>query len=227
MFKHINANLIRALIEDIDSAVKKDPAAHSKMEVLLCYPGIHALIFYRFSHFLWTHRLRTLGRFVSSIGRFFTGVDIHPGARIGKRLFIDHATGLVVGETAELGDDVTLYHGVTLGGTSGEKGKRHPTLGNRVIVGAGAKVLGPITIGDDARIGSNAVVLKNVPAKATAVGIPARIVVAKKKETPVFAAYGASGDVIDPLVKTIETLKKEIKDLEKQVENLKNKEVEK
>ena len=221
MFKHINEKIITPLREDLDSAVKKDPAATSAWEVLLCYPGLHALIFFRFAHFLWERGWRVSGRFVSFVARFFTGVDIHPGARIGKRLFIDHATGLVIGETAEIGDDVTLYHGVTLGGTSGETGKRHPTLGDRVIVGAGAKVLGPVVIGDDARIGSNAVVLNDVPAKATAVGIPARIVAGKKKETPEFEAYGAASDVVDPLIKTIENLKKEIKGLEKQVDALK------
>ena len=168
MFKHIREDLFSPLAQDISNAVAKDPAARSKIEVFLCYPGIHAIIFYRFAHFLWLKKFFLTARFVSFIGRFFTGVDIHPAARIGRRLFIDHATGLVVGETAEIGDDVTLYHGVTLGGTSTQKGKRHPTLGDRVIVGAGAKVLGPVHIGNDARIGSNAVVLKDVPEKATA-----------------------------------------------------------
>ena len=176
MFKHIKEELFSKLSEDIDSVVARDPAARSKIEVFLCYPGVHAIVFYRFAHFLWGKNFFTTARIISSFARFLTGVDIHPAARIGRRLFIDHATGLVIGETAEIGDDVTLYHGVTLGGTSAQKGKRHPTLGNRVIVGAGAKLLGPIEIGDDARIGSNAVVLKAVPAGATAVGVPARVV---------------------------------------------------
>ena len=222
MFKHIREDLFSPLAQDISNAVAKDPAARSKIEVFLCYPGIHAIIFYRFAHFLWLKKFFLTARFVSFIGRFFTGVDIHPAARIGRRLFIDHATGLVVGETAEIGDDVTLYHGVTLGGTSTQKGKRHPTLGNRVIVGAGAKVLGPVHIGNDARIGSNAVVLKDVPEKATAVGIPARIITAKKNAEPEFAAYAANADAVDPLQKTLNKLKSEIKTLEKEMHKLQN-----
>ena len=220
MFKHIREDLLSPLAEDIASAVAKDPAARSKTEVFLCYPGFHAIVFYRVAHFLWQKDFFLTARIVSGVARFFTGVDIHPAARIGRRLFIDHATGLVVGETAEIGDDVTLYHGVTLGGTTTQKGKRHPTLGNRVIVGAGAKVLGPVTIGDDARIGSNAVVLKDVPQKATAVGIPARIVTAKKNAEPEFAAYAAGADVVDPLQKTLDKLKSEIKSIEKRMDAL-------
>lgn len=216
MFKHIKEELFSKLSEDIDSVVERDPAARSKIEVFLCYPGVHAIILYRFSHFLWGKKFFTAARIISSFARFLTGVDIHPAARIGRRLFIDHATGLVIGETAEIGDDVTLYHGVTLGGTSTQKGKRHPTLGNRVIVGAGAKLLGPIEIGDDARIGSNAVVLKAVPAGATAVGVPAQIVRKRKKtDEKCFEAYAA--EKTDPILDAIETLKAQVKSLEKQV----------
>lgn len=216
MFKHIKEELFSKLSEDIDSVVERDPAARSKIEVFLCYPGVHAIILYRFAHFLWGKKFFTTARIISSFARFLTGVDIHPAARIGRRLFIDHATGLVIGETAEIGNDVTLYHGVTLGGTSTQKGKRHPTLGNRVIVGAGAKLLGPIEIGDDARIGSNAVVLKAVPAGATAVGVPAQIVRCRKKaEEKCFEAYAA--EKTDPILDAIEKLKAQVKSLEKQI----------
>ena len=216
MFKHIKEELFSKLSEDIDSVVARDPAARSKIEVFLCYPGVHAIVFYRFAHFLWGKNFFTTARIISSFARFLTGVDIHPAARIGRRLFIDHATGLVIGETAEIGDDVTLYHGVTLGGTSAQQGKRHPTLGNRVIVGAGAKLLGPIEIGDDARIGSNAVVLKAVPAGATAVGVPAHIVRKRKKtDEKCFEAYAA--EKTDPILDAIEKLKAQVKTLEKQV----------
>lgn len=218
MFKHIRQDLFQKWSDDIESVVTRDPAARSKLEVLLCYPGLHAVILYRISHFLWEKKWKLFARFVSSIARTITGVDIHPGARIGNRLFIDHATGLVIGETSEIGDDVTLYHGVTLGGLSTTKGeKRHPTLGNRVIVGAGAKILGPIIIEDDARIGSNAVVLKPVPAGATAVGVPAQIVKHRRKneETKQFEAYAA--EKTDPILDAIEKLKVQVKNLEKQL----------
>lgn len=171
MFKHLRHDLNR-ILED-------DPAARSKLEVFLLYPSIHALIAYRISHFLYKHNIFFLARLISQISRFFTGIEIHPGATIGKGLFIDHGMGVVIGETAEVGDDVTLYHGVTLGGTGKDKGKRHPTLGNNVVVGAGAKVLGPINIGDGAKIGANSVVLKDVPCNATAVGIPAKNILKK------------------------------------------------
>lgn len=166
MFKHLRHDLNRIL--------ENDPAARSKLEVFLLYPSIHALIAYRISHFLYKHKIFFLARVISQMARFFTGIEIHPGATIGKGLFIDHGMGVVIGETAEVGDDVTLYHGVTLGGTGKDKGKRHPTLGNNVVVGAGAKVLGPINVGNGAKIGANSVVLKDVPSNATAVGIPAK-----------------------------------------------------
>lgn len=158
---------------DIESVMKNDPAARSKIEVLLLYQSIHVLIFYRIANRLYRFKVFFLARLISQLGRFFTGIEIHPGAKIGKGLFIDHGMGVVIGETAEIGDNVTIYHGVTLGGTGKEKGKRHPTVGNNVIIGCGAKVLGPINIGDGAKIGANAVVLKDVPQGKTAVGIPA------------------------------------------------------
>ncbi len=160
---------------DIENVMKNDPAARTKLEVLLLYQSIHVLIFYRIAHGLYKIKLFFLARLISQLGRFFTGIEIHPGAKIGKGIFIDHGMGVVIGETAEIGDNVTIYHGVTLGGTGKDKGKRHPTIGNDVIIGCGAKILGPISIGDGAKIGANSVVLKNVPKGKTAVGIPAVI----------------------------------------------------
>ncbi len=195
--------------EDINSVFARDPAARSAFEVVTCYPGFHARLAHRVTHRLWQWNLtwlaRFLARFVSQISRLFTGIEIHPGAKIGRRFFIDHGMGVVIGETAEIGDDVTLYHGVTLGGTSWREGKRHPTLGNGVVVGAGAKILGPITVGDNAKIGSNAVVVKDVPAGATAVGIPARILDEARKAVG-FNAYGVSNDQNDPVSKAIHGL---------------------
>lgn len=169
MFKTLNYNLSRI--------VENDPAARSKLEVLLLYPCIHVEIAHRLSHFLYKHKWFFLARLISQIARFFTGIEIHPGATIGKGLCIDHGMGVVIGETAEIGDDVLIYHGVTLGGTGKDKGKRHPTIGNGVVIGAGAKVLGPIKVGDNAKIGANAVVVKDVPEGATAVGIPAKNII--------------------------------------------------
>src|SRR5216117_724494 len=167
--------MLTRIREDIACVFERDPAARSTWEVITCYPGFHALLIHRLLHRLWRMKLRWLARFVSHVSRFLTGIEIHPGARVGRRVFIDHGMGVVIGETAELGDDCTLYHGVTLGGTSWNKGKRHPTLGRAVVIGAGAKILGPILVGDEAKIGSNAVVVRDVPAGATAVGVPARI----------------------------------------------------
>ncbi|MFR3910710.1 MAG: serine O-acetyltransferase EpsC [Clostridium paraputrificum] len=169
MFKTLNYNLGRI--------VENDPAARSKLEVLLLYPCIHVEIAHRLSHFLYKHKWFFLARLISQIARFFTGIEIHSGATIGKGLCIDHGMGVVIGETAEIGDDVLIYHGVTLGGTGKDKGKRHPTIGNGVVIGAGAKVLGPIKVGDNAKIGANAVVVKDVPEGATAVGIPAKNII--------------------------------------------------
>ena len=167
--------MFKKLKYDIENVMKNDPAARTKLEVLLLYQSIHVLIFYRIAHGLYKIKLFFLARLISQLGRFFTGIEIHPGAKIGKGLFIDHGMGVVIGETAEIGDNVTIYHGVTLGGTGKDKGKRHPTIGNNVIIGCGAKILGPISIGDGAKIGANSVVLKNVPKGKTAVGIPAVI----------------------------------------------------
>jgi len=161
---------------DIASVLERDPAARSRLEVLLVYSGLHAIWIYRITHWLWQHNLRFLGRYLAQLARWLTGIEIHPGARIGSGFFIDHGMGVVIGETAEVGDDVTIYHGVTLGGTSLEKGKRHPTIGDRVVIGAGAKVLGNITIGADSRIGANAVVVKTAPENSVIVGVPGQIV---------------------------------------------------
>ena len=200
--------MFKQLREYIASVFERDPAARSTWEVLTCYPGLHAIYLQKLAHWLWTHRLRWLGRATSQFTRWLTGIEIHPGASIGKRVFIDHGMGVVIGETAEVGDDTTLYHGVTLGGTSWNKGKRHPTLGKGVVVGAGAKILGPITVGDGAKIGSNAVVVKDVPAGATVVGIPGRIVeeatTARKAER--FAAYAVVLNQDDPYAKALQTL---------------------
>jgi serine O-acetyltransferase len=194
------------LRQDIDCVFERDPAARSAWEVLTCYPGVHALILHRFAHWLWGHRLRWLARFCSHLTRWFTGIEIHPGATVGRCVFIDHGMGVVIGETAVIGDGSTLYHGVTLGGTSWNKGKRHPTLGKGVVVGAGAKVLGPITVGDGARVGSNAVVVRDVPPGATAVGIPARIIASEqemarheKAENLGFSAYAVTKSEDDPV----------------------------
>ena len=197
--------MFQSIKEDIDSVFARDPAARSVFEVITCYPGLHARVVHRIAHWLWHAKLKWLARFLSHLGRFLTGIEIHPGATIGRRFFIDHGMGVVIGETAEIGDDCTLYHGVTLGGTSWKEGKRHPTLGNGVVVGAGAKILGPITIGDSAKIGSNAVVVKNVPMGATAAGIPARILDEATKR-PGFNAYGISNDQNDPLAQAIHGL---------------------
>ncbi len=199
--------------EDIASVLERDPAARSAWEVLTCYPGVHALIVHRWAHRLWSSEFKWLARFVSHAGRWLTGIEIHPGAKIGRRVFIDHGMGVVIGETAEIGDDCTLYQGVTLGGTSLDGGKRHPTLGRGVVVGAGAQVLGPFTVGEGAKIGSNAVVVKAVPPGATAVGNPARIIAdgqAEQREARAakmgFSAYAITADMDDPVAKAIHGL---------------------
>ncbi len=199
--------------EDISVVFERDPAARSTWEVLTTYPGIHAILIHRLAACFWKWNFKWLARFISYMGRWLTGIEIHPGATVGRGVFIDHGMGVVIGETAEIGDGSTLYHGVTLGGTAWKKGKRHPTLGKGVVVGAGAKILGPIMIGDGAKIGSNAVVVKDVPAGATAVGIPARIldgeqdkIRAQKAEKLGFSAYAISEDMNDPIVKAIHGL---------------------
>jgi serine O-acetyltransferase len=193
------------LKEEIAVVFERDPAARNTWEVMTCYPGFHAMLVHRLAHQLWGAGLKWLARFTSHIGRFMTGIEIHPGARIGRRFFIDHGMGVVIGQTAEIGDDCTLYHGVTLGGTSWNAGKRHPTLGNGVVVGAGAKILGPIVIGDGAKIGSNAVVVKAVPPGATAIGVPARLVDSADTQGR-FSAYAVSRDVNDPVSQAIHEL---------------------
>jgi len=198
---------------------ERDPAARSDLEVLLCYPGVHAVLWHRFSHFLWRHGFHLLGRFSSHISRWLTGIEIHPAAKLGRRLVIDHGMGVVIGETAEVGDDCYFYHQVTLGTARSVGGKRHPTVGNNVIIGAGAKVLGAITVGDNARIGSNAVVLESVPADTTMVGIPARPVDRKlPRSQPQFDPYGMPCDEsIDPLLRDLEGLRQELAELEARV----------
>jgi serine O-acetyltransferase len=205
--------MLDGIREDIRCVFDRDPAARSTWEIITCYPGFHARVFHRLAHRLWGWNFKWLARFVSHLARWLTGIEIHPGARIGRRFFIDHGMGVVIGETAEIGDDVTLYHGVTLGGTTWNKGKRHPTLANGVVVGAGAKILGPITVGEGGKVGSNAVVVKDVPAGCTAVGIPARIVEPGRDEQRQrvaeklgFSAYGISADMNDPMVKAFHAL---------------------
>ncbi|GKT11716.1 MAG: serine O-acetyltransferase [Thiomicrorhabdus sp.] len=205
--------MFKRLRSDIRCVFDRDPAARNTFEVLTTYPGLHALLWYRVGHSLWGMKLKWLARFISTIARLFTGIEIHPAAKIGERLFIDHGMGVVIGETAEIGNDCTLYHGVTLGGTSWQKGKRHPTLGDGVVVGAGAKVLGPIEVGDNARIGSNAVVVKDVASGKTVVGIPGREVEQKDKDLDTrrakmaekigFDAYGVGQEMADPVEKAI------------------------
>lgn len=220
----------RRIREDISSVFDRDPAARNVFEVLTTYPGIHAVIFHRVSHRLWSGNFKWLARVLSNLARWYTGIEIHPGASIGRRFFIDHGMGVVIGETAEIGDDCTLYHGVTLGGTSWSKGKRHPTLRNNVVVGAGAKVLGPIVVGEGARIGSNAVVTKEVPANATVVGVPGRVIERSKdiKEEQRaatarkmgFDAYGATSDAPDPVATAINCMLDHIHVMDKKMEGM-------
>lgn len=212
--------MFEGLKDDINSVFSRDPAARNTFEVLTNYPGLHALLLHRLAHKLWLKNFRWLGRTLSTFSRWLTGIEIHPGAQIGKRFFIDHGMGVVIGETAVIGDDVTLYQGVTLGGTSWNKGKRHPTLKDGVVVGAGAKVLGPFEVGENAKIGSNAVVTKAVPAEATVVGIPGRIILKnsddslnpdsekrkKMAENFGFDAYGLSDDMPDPVARSIKSM---------------------
>ena len=216
------------LKEDIACVFERDPAAQSAFEVLTTYPGVHAVLIHRVSHTCWNAGYLWLARFIAHICRFLTGIEIHPGAQIGRRFFIDHGMGVVIGETAIIGDDCTLYHGVTLGGTTWDKGKRHPTLHNGVVIGAGAKVLGPIEIGAGARVGSNSVVLKPVPAGATVVGIPGHIMDTRPKTAKTerhkiaskmgFDAYGTTADMPDPVAYAINRMLDHIHSLDKQIE---------
>lgn len=213
--------------QDIEVIFQRDPAARSVLEVLLCYPGLHAILAYRMFHWLWRKNFRLLARFLSNLTRFLTGIEIHPAARIGARFFIDHGMGVVIGETTEIGDNVTLYHGVTLGGTSWNAGKRHPTLEHGVVVGAGAKILGPITIGANVRVGSNAVVVSDVPANTTVVGVPGRLVMPKYKADPeinTFTSYGQSGAMVDPVAKAVTCLLEQVRHLDDRVKKLEQEE---
>jgi serine O-acetyltransferase len=215
------------LREDISCVFERDPAARSTWEVLTCYPGVHALVLHRLAHALWRGGFKWLGRFVSHFARWFTGIEIHPGASIGRRFFIDHGMGVVIGETAEIGDDCTIYHGVTLGGTSWDKGKRHPTLEKGVVIGAGAKVLGPVTVALGAKVGSNAVVVRDVPPRATAVGIPARIIESEldlmreeKAEQMGFSAYAVTRNDDDPLAVALHGLLDHAVETDRRIEAL-------
>lgn len=217
------------LKEDIQCVFARDPAAQSVFEVITTYPGFHAVLIHRVSHWLWGHGFKFLARYMSFLGRWLTGIEIHPGAQIGRRFFIDHGMGVVIGETAVIGDDCTLYHGVTLGGTSWNKGKRHPTLKNGVVIGAGAKVLGPIEIGEAARVGSNSVVVKAVPDGVTVVGIPAHIIDDKAKQEKArrdataqkigFDAYGTT-DMPDPIANAINLMLDHIHQMDRQIETM-------
>ncbi|MDL2284236.1 serine O-acetyltransferase [Oxalobacter sp. OttesenSCG-928-P03] len=220
--------MFRNLREDIASIIERDPAARNTWEVLTCYPGFQAILLHRVSHWLWRKRLRWLGRFLSHLARIFTGIEIHPGAVIGRRVFIDHGYGVVIGETAEIGDDCTIYQGVTLGGTSLAQGrKRHPTLSRGVIVGAGAKILGNFTVGENAKVGSNAVVVREIPAGATAVGNPARIIMPSEADqgddaaTRLFSSYGITLDADDPFVKALRGLINNAATQDTQLKNIK------
>ncbi|AEO48553.1 serine O-acetyltransferase [Rhodospirillum rubrum F11] len=213
--------VFKRLREDIDAIMHRDPAARSRLEVLLCYPGLHAVLIHRLASALWRRGWLTTGRFVSYLAKIVTGVEIHPGATIGRRLFIDHATGVVIGETAEVGDDVTLYQGVTLGGTSLLPGKRHPTVEDGVIIGAGAQILGPLRVGAGARVGANAVVVTEVPADATMVGIPARIASRSlRKEDGEFCSYGIPEGVPDPIAGTLNGLMDDVRRLNARIAEL-------
>jgi serine O-acetyltransferase len=208
--------VIATLKEDLRVVFERDPAVRSVLEILFCYPGFHAVLFYRLGHGLWRRKFYFLARLVSHVGRFFTGIEIHPGAKIGRGFFIDHGMGVVIGETAEIGENCTLYHGVTLGGTSWAKEKRHPTLGNNVVVGSGAKILGPFTVGDNSKIGSNSVVVKEVPPNSTVVGVPGRIVMTEGQK-PEERTDLEHGKLPDPEAKAIACLFDQIRALERKV----------
>ena len=205
--------------EDIQAVFKRDPAARSLCEVVFCYPGLHAIWLYRLAHFLWEREFISLARFISHISRFLTGIEIHPGAKIGRRFFIDHGMGVVIGETSEIGDDVLIYQGVVLGGTTRERKKRHPTIGNYVVIGAGATILGPVKIGDGARIGSGSVVVKSVPTGATVVGIPGRVMERKKRLVKPLIDL-EHGKLPDPVAEAVNILVKRIGELENRTKEL-------
>ena len=209
------------IIEDVRSVFARDPAARNVFEVLTCYSGVQAVLFYRLTHFLWRYRLYWLARFISTFARWVTGIEIHPGAVIGRRFFIDHGMGVVIGETAIIGDDCMLYHGVTLGGTTWDKVKRHPTLKNGVVIGAGAKILGPIILGENVRVGSNSVVVRSIDDNETVVGIPGRIVRKKAEDGDSFDSYAAnsSGTSNDPTIQAVNSLIERLAEMEKRLDN--------
>jgi serine O-acetyltransferase len=208
--------------EDLSVVFQRDPAARNYFEILTTYPGVHALILHRLAHFLWSIKLKLIARIFSHLARILTGIEIHPGAQIGRRFFIDHGMGVVIGETAIIGDDCTLYHGVTLGGTTWKKGKRHPTLKNNVVIGAGAKVLGPITLGNNSKVGSNAVVVTDIPNDSTAVGIPAKIIESGEKLKK-FSAYAVEKNSQDPVLQSIDEILKTLEKQQKEIKALKKK----
>lgn len=216
---------IRTIKEDVGAIFERDPAARSLMEVLLCYPGLHAIMVHRISHGLYKRGFIVLPRIISNMARFFTGIEIHPGAKIGKRVFIDHGMGVVIGETAEVGDNVTIYQGSTLGGTGKEKGKRHPTIGNNVVISSGAKVLGPFTVGDNSKIGAGSVVLKEVPPNCTVVGVPGRVVVKDNKKIELDAKSIDLDQVRlpDPIMEEIVYLREKVSELENKIVELEEK----
>ncbi len=226
--------MLRTIKEEIDVVFERDPAARSVLETILTCPGFQAIVFHRFNHWLWNRRLHLLARMTAHFARFMTGIEIHPGAIIGRRFFIDHGMGIVIGETSEIGDDVSIYHGVTLGGTTWNKGKRHPTLKDNVVIGAGAKILGPITVSKGARIGCNAVVVKNIPEGATVVGVPGHVVVKKditeksaQREAMAkkigFEAYAESKDMSDPIQNALDSILDHMQRVENELEELKKK----
>ena len=210
------------MIEDIRSVFKRDPAARNVFEIITCYSGVQAVIIYRFTHLLWGYKLYWLARFISTLARWITGIEIHPGAVIGRRFFIDHGMGVVIGETAEIGDDCMMYHGVTLGGTSWDKVKRHPTLKDGVIIGAGAKILGPITLGKNVRVGSNSVVVRSIDDNCTVVGIPGRVLKKKVSDDDQFDSYAAStsSSANDPTVQAVNSIIERLADIDEQIANL-------
>lgn len=210
------------MIEDVRSVFKRDPAARNVFEIITCYSGVQAVIIYRFTHLLWRYKLYWLARFISTLARWITGIEIHPGAVIGRRFFIDHGMGVVIGETAEIGDDCMMYHGVTLGGTSWDKVKRHPTLKDGVIIGAGAKILGPIILGKNVRVGSNSVVVKSIDDNCTVVGIPGRVLQKKVSDDDQFDSYAAStsSSANDPTVQAVDSIIERLADIDEQIANL-------
>jgi len=216
------------MIEDIRSVFKRDPAARNVFEILTCYSGVQAVIIYRFTHLLWRYKLYWIARFISTLARWITGIEIHPGAVIGRRFFIDHGMGVVIGETAKIGDDCMMYHGVTLGGTSWDKVKRHPTLKDGVIIGAGAKILGPVTLGKNVRVGSNSVVVKSVDDNCTVVGIPGRVLKQKVTDDDQFDSYAAStsSSANDPTVQAVNSIIERLAEIDEQIANLSSTSVE-